>query len=101
MDKKYLKEAAWHKRYSHADPIAEIPHVFDQFSHDELRIFIFRFIDAAYRYDIWNDGPFSTFFKYLETLEYGIALIHPVYLDLLDKSKPVPSCFQPLEDRPL
>jgi len=101
MRKEYFENAIWHRKKINGDPISEVPYIFSQFSHDELRIFIFRMLDAAYRYDIWNDGPVSRFIQYMETLEYGIDIAHKLYQNLLHKDRPVPEAIKPAKDRPV
>lgn len=101
MKKEYLESAVWYRKNITGEPINEVPRVFDKFSYKEMRVFIYRMIDAAYRYDIWNDGPASTFLTYMETLEHAINVAYLLYQDLLDKDKPVPEYLQPIAGRPI
>lgn len=101
MQKAYLQSAIWHRKVIKGDPIMEVPYVFSQFSHEQMRIFIFRMLDAAYRLDTWNDGPPSKFMEFMETLEYAIDIAYLLYEGLMDKKKPIPVYIQPTKDQPV
>ena len=101
MQKRYFQSALWYRKNTHPDPIGDVSLVFDRFTHTEIRIFIYKMLDAAYRYDIWNDGPVSVFIQYMETLELALEVTHDLYKQIMDAPTKVSVYLQPVQKVPV
>jgi len=101
MQDNYINNAIWHTQNIDKDPIEAVPYIFNKFSHEELRSFIFRMIEIAFRNDVWNDGLRSLFAEYMQTLHYAIYIASKLNGDLDNRLKPVPKYLQPVQGQPI